>query len=543
MGISDRLFALPPADAAKIEARLAALPAQTRALIERAGGLLAGPSPWGAQGLLAQGLMALPCQPDALRLQGLLLARTGDMAEAVNRFERALQAAPGDAMGYWEYARAQEHAGCVDTALRLRQRAIENVPESAAAWNDLGEHLYRHESVDAALAALERAVDLAPGFAPALFRLGSAYVACGRVGDGAVMMRRALQREPAFGAAWLGLVDAKTVPISEQERAHMRGLLEAAEIDPGERTAIEFALAMACERAGDYPEAWRRLVHANARRKAELRPWPGRHFLEREQKAAEVFAGPHARAMTDSLGEDVIFVVGMPRSGTTLVEQILASHPVVSGAGELPVLPQVLTEESTGRRQRYPDWVPVASEQDWQRMGKRYLELTAGLRRGPPILTDKLPVNWRAIGAIRAMLPGAHVVVCQRDPVENCWSCFKQYFGSGWEFTYDIEDLATFWKGFNRAASFWIKRDPRFVRAQRYEALTESPEREMRALLSFCGLSWDDACLKFQDTRRSVRTLSAAQVRQPMHTHRRITPFYGELLDPLRYALELPTVR
>jgi hypothetical protein len=352
------------------------------------------------------------------------------------------------------------------------------------------------------------------------------------------MLRRALKCEPAFGAAWLGLVDAKTVTVTPQERAHMRELLaDASAIDPGERTAIEFALGMACERAAEYAEAWQRLVHANARRKDELRPWGAANFLERERKAAEVFAGAHARAADATLGQGVIFIVGMPRSGTTLIEQILASHPEVCGAGELPALPRVLTEESSRRRQRYPDWVPAASAEDWARLGRRYLELTAAFRREHPFATDKLPVNWRAIGAIRALLPGARIVVCRRDPLENCWSCFKQYFGRGWEFTYDVEDLATFWKAFDRAASSWVGRAPQRIREQHYEAVTEAPEREIRALLDFCGLAWNDACLHFHESARGVRTLSAAQVRLPMYKHRALTARYGALLDPLRRAL------
>lgn len=541
MDISDRLFALPPADAAKVEARLAALPAGVRALIERAGSLLAGSNPSAAQSVLAQALAVAPDQPDALRLQGLLQARGGNAAAAVDGFEQALRAAPDDAMGYWQYARMREETGDIGAALALRRRAVQNLPESPAAWSDLGDHLYRHQNIEAALAPLERAVELAANFAPALFKLGSAYVACGKTTEGAAMMRRALRCEPAFGAAWLGLVDAKTVSVTQHELAQMRELLaDGSGINAGERTVIEFALAMACERTGNYGEAWKRLVNANVRRKSELRPWSAEYFRERERKAMDLFAGPHASAAVNALGRHVIFIVGMPRSGTTLVEQILVSHPEVCGAGELPALPQVLTEESSRRKRRYPDWVTDANAEDWERLGRRYLELTAAFRREREFSTDKLPVNWRAIGAIRAMLPGAHVVVCRRDPIENCWSCFKQYFGQGWEFTYDIEDLATFWRGFDKAASYWARRAPQQVREQCYEALTKDPEREMRALLGFCGLPWDAGCLRFHESRRSVRTLSSAQVHLPMYKYRSTAARYGALLDPLRLALGLP---
>jgi hypothetical protein len=254
----------------------------------------------------------------------------------------------------------------------------------------------------------------------------------------------------------------------------------------------------------------------------------------------EVFAAAHAEATDQALGDHVFFIVGMARSGTTLVEQVLAAHPQVRGGGELPALPQVLTEESTRRRQRYPDWVPQASADDWQRLGRRYLELTADLRTERPYSTDKLPNNWRAIGAIRAMLPGARIVICRRNPLENCWSCYKQYFPGGWEFTSDLEWLAQYWRAFDHAAGEWAKRTPERIREQRYEALTEHPESEIRALLEFCGLPFDADCLQAHHSRRSVRTLSAAQVREPVHRHRSVAGRYEALLDPLRHALGLP---
>lgn len=539
MGLSDRLFAPPASDAAKIEQRQALLAPRLRALIGRAGDALAGGDLQTAQRVLAEALAMAPGQPDVLRLYGLLLAELGNLHGAYLNFEAAIAAAPDDAMGYWQFAQVCERAGDIAGALQWRERAVDRLPESPLAWADLGEHRFQYLGVESSLAPLERAAELAPDYAPGLFKLGNAYVACGRADEGAARIRAALELEPAFGAAWMGLVDIKTVPLSGAELDRMRELLASPRIDPGERTALGFALGMACERLGRHAEAWERLSTANAQRKTELRSWSPEQFEARERKAMEVFAASHAKATDPALGDHVFFIVGMARSGTTLVEQILAAHPQVQGGGELPALPQVLTEESTLRQRRYPDWVPQASAGDWQRLGQRYLELTADVRKERPFSTDKLPNNWRAIGAIRAMLPGARIVVCRRDPLENCWSCYKQYFTQGWEFTYDIGHLATFWKAFDRAASHWADRSPERVRQQRYEALTESPESEIRDLLAFCGLPFDEACLRFHESRGSVQTLSAAQVRQPMHRHRSVAADYGTLLDPLREALGL----
>jgi tetratricopeptide (TPR) repeat protein len=540
VGVSDRMFEPPAPDLAKINARLARLPPQLQELIHRAGEALAANDLQAAQTLLGRALAVVPSQTDVLRLYGLLLVRLGNQRAAVANFETAIRLSPDDAMGYWQYAQVCEESGDVEAALRLRQQAVQRLPESPMAWADLGEHLARHQHPNEALALLEHATLLDPNYAPVQLRLGNVLVSCGRAEEGAAAIRKAVSIEPAFGAAWVDLTDIKTVSVTDVEVKQMLGLLHGKNIDEGERTAIGFALARAYEERGRYAEAFELLVDANARRKREVGAWDAVRFEAQARLMPEVFGATHRAAVDASLGEQAVFIVGMPRSGTTLVEQILASHPEVQGAGELGELAQVLTEESSRLQRRYPDWVPEASARDWQRLGLRYLQLTARFRVTHPHFTDKMPNNWQALGAIRAMLPGARIVICRRDPLENCWSCFKQFFARGWEFTYDIDQLALFWKVFDHAASWWAARAPTHVREQSYETLTEEPEQEIRALLGFCGLPFDPACLASHESRRTVHTLSAAQVRQPVRKHAGTAAAYGALLDPLRLALGMP---
>lgn len=540
VAISGRLSAPPDADAEKVEARQQTLPPRLQRLIQRAGDGLTGPDPAAAQSALAQALAVAPGQPDVLRLYALLLERLGNHPAAVANFEAALKAAPDDAVAYAQYARACEDAGDLDSALALRQRAVQCLPDSPLAWIDLGEHLFTRGSVESSLAALERGVELAPDYAPGLFKLGNAYVSCGRVEEGAAMTRRALALDPTFAAAWLGLADIKTVPITDAEIAQMRGLLSvASSMLPSDRMKIQYALGLAYERAGRYPEAFRMLVAANALRQQELPPWSADEIRTQEEQARRAFDATSQSARDPDLGKQLIFIVGLPRTGTTLVEQVLASHAEVEGGGELPALPQVLTEESTRLRRRYPEWVPDATADDWQRLGERYLELTAGQRVHKPRSTDKLPSNWRHIGAIRAMLPAARIVVCRRDPLETCWSCFKLYFPDSGGYVNDLNGLGVLWNAFDRAASRWADVAAGSLRSQSYEALTENPEREISSLLAFCGLSFEPACLKSHESRRRVHTLSSAQVREPVYRHRSIARQYGDLLDPLRDALGL----
>lgn len=538
MGVADRFFEPPAADADKVAARLARQAREVQQALDRASRALEVGDVSQARGALSAALAAAPEDPDVLRMQGALLAQAGDQQAADASFDAALGSIPDDAVTFWQYARACEDRGDVAKAFDLRRRAIERAPQSPLAWEDLGEHLFSHASAASALVPLERAVALAPRFEPGLLKLGYAYTAVGRTDDGAHCYRAALEVNPEFVPAWVALVDVKTVKPTAAEIERMRGLLRTTStLLAGERIALEYALALACEASGLYPEAWERVLRANTLRKQELPDWDRAQFTMREQHAADVFGRPHARATDPNLGHEVIFVVGLLRSGTTLVEQILASHPDVTGAGELPALPNVLTEESSRRQRRYPEWVADATPADWQSMGERYLALTGGVRGGRTRLTDKLPGNWRALGAIRAMLPGARIVICRRDPLENCWSCFKQYFLHGSEYTNDIGDLALYWHAFDRAAKHWAAAVPGHVRQQSYERLTANPEPEIRALLDFCGLPFDAHCLHPQTLRRSVHTLSAAQVRQPIYSGRRIAEAYGALLDPLRAAL------
>ena len=179
-----------------------------------------------------------------------------------------------------------------------------------------------------------------------------------------------------------------------------------------------------------------------------------------------------------------------------------------------------------------------ATPADWQRLGGEYLERTRRWRAQRPRSTDKLPSNWMLVGAIRAMLPAAKIVDCRRDPLETCWSCYKQLFAPGLaDYSYDLDDLAAYWRGYDRLMNFWTALHPRHLRVQSYEHLLREPERETRTLLDFCGLEWNPASLAFHAAERGIRTPSAAQVRQPLRGDTARSAGYGELLAPLRSAL------
>ncbi|MEO8460859.1 MAG: sulfotransferase, partial [Dokdonella sp.] len=235
-------------------------------------------------------------------------------------------------------------------------------------------------------------------------------------------------------------------------------------------------------------------------------------------------------------GDEVIFIVSLPRSGSTLTEQILASHPEVEGGNELPDLQRILEAESRRRRKPFPVWVGEATPADWQRMGEEYLARTARWREKRPRFTDKLPRNWLQAGAALAMLPAARIVNSRRDALETCFACYRQLFAEH-GFCYDIEDMAAYWHDYDRVCRKWAADFPDRFRDQHYEALLADPEGNTRELLAFCGLEFDPACLRFYETEREVHTPSAAQVREPLRKDTARSDRYGARLDPLRAAL------
>jgi len=330
----------------------------------------------------------------------------------------------------------------------------------------------------------------------------------------------------------------KTRPLSEADREQLASALHQAGLGPTDRIAMGFALGKVCEDQGRYTQAFAALNQANAEFR-RLNPWNACAF--RAHAEALFAASARLPAAPDSgLGREVIFIVGLPRSGSTLFEQILAAHPEVEGASELSDLEQVIAEESTRRRQPLLQWIGVAGSDDWQRLGRRYLQLTARWRRDKPRHTDKLPSNWLLGGMLGAMLPGARIVDARRDALEAGWSCYKQQFYKLPHFACTLTDIAAYIRDYERIMGGWQAAAPQRIRIQRYEALLAAPEREIRDLLVFCDLPFDPACLDHQHAKRNVRTASAAQVRQPLQRDTTRAARYGALLDPLRFGLGLP---
>lgn len=488
--------------------------------------------------------LALQLAPDdakVLRLFGAALAGLGRRVEAVQVFERAIARSPDDALIHNSLAAALLGEGARARALTEFRRATELAPRLVPAWYNLSLLQMAENQPDAALASIDRVLALAPQLLPAQVHRGSLLLALGREDEAVAEYRRARDAHPEAIQPWLGLAGLKRNRFSPQEVERLGVLNRNPAINERDRAALGFALAQALDDQGRYAEAFIALEAANAGVRQHL-PWNSAAHSAEVEAILTAFAHPAALPSGNSQqGKGVIFIASLPRAGSTLVEQILASHPDVEGAGELDDFENVLADEGRRRGVSFAQWAGAANSEDWQRLGQDYLERTQRWRARKPCFTDKLPGNWRNVGAIRRMLPAARVVICTRDPLETALSGWRQHFGGTLQaWSYDVASIAAYAHDFARALAHWQRLEGNAIRVQSYEALLADPQREVRDLLAYCGLDWNPACLEFHKTQRSVTTLSASQVREPLRRDTARAARYGSLLDPLRAALGLP---
>ena len=515
-------------------ARLVGLPAAVADALRSARVLLDQRDSAGAERLLAR-IEGIDRHPESLRLLGIARQLQGRHSEAVALLRRALDLAPGDAPILINLGLALRDCGEIDAALASLRRACEVAPQLAAAWYNLGRLLARGNHPGEAHAAFERALECDPSHEQARLHRADMLRTFGRI-DEAIAGYRSLLDGGVAAEAWFRLSNIKTVRFDPTECASLERLFASDVLSPEDRVRAGFALVKALEDNGRHAAAFSTMVAANALHRRRVQ-WDAGPWRAGTTQILRAFERPLAGSRVAQGGE-VIFLVSMPRSGSTLVEQVLASHPDVEGANELSDLGDVLQAESDRRGRAFPTWVADATPADWERLGRDYLDRTSRWRQSRPRFTDKGLGNWRYLGAAMAMLPGARFVDCRRDPLETCLSCFRQLFARGQAWTYDMQELIAFWHDYDRAMRTWSSRHPAAIRSQSHEHLVADPDAEIRALLAFCGLPFDAACLAPHHTSRAVRTISAAQVREPIRADTARAWRYGDLLLPMRLALE-----
>jgi tetratricopeptide (TPR) repeat protein len=505
-------------------------PAVTR-LLDQAAAALARKEPYAAEVALTGVLELMPDGIDAPRLQGLTQQ---DYAKAVLLLQEVLAAKPGEARIHANLGKLLYARGEFEASLTSLRRACELAPDASSAWFNLGRVLQLRGRAAGAITALHRAVDLDPDYIAARLVLADVQGSLGATGAARATYREVLSREPMQPEAWLGLSQLQDARFGVDDVLLLQQALQSPGLPLTARISFGFVLARALEDQADYREAFRVLGKANAlmRRQVNWHPVKARAWVDAIRSA---FAEPLAGTPDAQLGEEVIFVVGLPHSGSTVIEKILAAHPQVEGAGELPDLQQVIDEESTQRAQPFPTWIGAATPADWSRLGRDYMARTERWRRHKPRFIDKSLQNWLLAGVALTMLPGARVVNSRRDAVENCFGCYRQLFGRGHHFSYDLDHLTSYWRDYDRLSRHWQRLFPDRFLEHAHEALQADPDAQVRRLLAFCGLDHAPACEASQWMEDTSRKPGATD--RPLGPGAPRSILYGSALNQLRMLL------
>jgi predicted Zn-dependent protease len=485
-----------------------------------------------------------PTDVSALRMLAEVAGRLRRYPEAQQLLERCLELAPSFEAARHNYALVLNRQGKADQALPEVERLLAKQPRNpgyrnlhAAVLANLGDYLGSIRIYEAVLKEF-------PQQPKVWMSYGHSLKTTGRTDDSIAAYRRALSMEPTLGEAWWSLANLKTFRFSDAEVSALRGSLARQDLADEDRLHFEFALAKALEDAACWAESFEHYARGNALR----RQWhsysadDNSRFVRRSQElfTAEFFA---ARSGAGVAAPDPIFILGLPRSGSTLIEQILASHSLVEGTMELPDIPMIARELAAGDAPdpelRFFATVAALTPAALRALGERYLARTRLVRRtGAPFFVDKMPNNCLYVGLIQLMLPNARFIDARRHPLGGCLSCFKQHFARGQSFTYDLEDLGRYYRDYVALMAHFDAVLPGRVHRVFYESMITDTEGEVRRLLEYCGLPYEAGCLRFYENERAVRTASSEQVRQPIFQEalehwRHFEPWLG----PLRSAL------
>jgi tetratricopeptide (TPR) repeat protein len=390
------------------------------------------------------------------------------------------------------------------------------------------DQMYANENVavgnfDTALEIYDQVIKAQPGSERTYLFRGHALKTVGRVEEGIDSYRAAYRARKDFGDAYWSLANLKTYRFDEDEISQMRSQVEKAETGVVDRFHLCFALGKAYEDQGEFAESFAYYERGNQLRKEGLRYDPDRLEAAMQRQAETCTEALfESKAGMGGQYKDPIFVVGLPRAGSTLLEQILASHSQIDGTMELPNI-IALVHRLNGRRlvteeAKYPKILSDLSAEQLQRFADAYIEGTAFRRKGAPYFVDKMPNNFMHIGLIHLMFPNAKVIDARRHPMACCFSGFKQLFADGQEFTYGTEEVARYYKSYVKLMSHWDKVLPDKVLRVHYEHVVRDTDSEVRRILDFLDLPFEDSCLNFHQTDRSIRTPSSEQVRQPIYT-------------------------
>ncbi|HVV65756.1 MAG TPA: sulfotransferase [Rhizomicrobium sp.] len=497
-----------------------------------------------AERLLREFLKAHPTDVAAMRMLAEVGARLGHLEEAELLLARALELAPSFTPARYNYALVLHRQLKSVEALVQLDLLLKQEPSSASYRTLRAATLVRIGEFEEAIRAYEGLLRDHPWIAKGWMSYGHCLKTLGRSEEGVAAYRKSIALLPSLGEAYWSLANLKTFRFRPDEIEAMREQLKRSDLKDEDRFHLDFALGKAMEDAGEYARSFEHYARANALRKRALEYDPDEltdHVRRCKQALTAQFFAERGGAGSQAL--DPIFIVSLPRAGSTLLEQILSSHSAIEGTMELQDINILLRSLDGPRKRRKPaDYPEALAEIDLERLralGEEYLSRARVHRKsGKPFFIDKMPNNFQHIGFIHLILPNAKIIDARRHPMACCFSNFKQHFARGQAFSYDQNDLGRFYRDYVELMAHFDAVLPGRVHRVLYERLIAEPESEIRALLEYCGLPFEEGCLRYYENERAVRTASSEQVRRPLYgdavDHWRN---YEAFLAPLRAAL------
>ncbi len=475
-----------------------------------------------AEPLLRGFLKEHPTDAHALRMYAEVAVRLGRYEDAEKIFARCLQVAPGFLAARHRYTIVLHHLNRAPEMLAQTELLLKCAPDNPHFRNLNAAALVRVGDFVRAIELYEKLVEDYPDQLKVWLSYGDALKVQGRQNDAIAAYRRCIALQSNFGEAYWSLANIKTFRFTPEETEDIRAQLAHGRPTDEDLTHLHFALGKAFEDEGLYAESFDQYEKGNALRRAAI-AYDAEETTAYVRHSKTLFTREffRVRAGVGCDARDPIFVVGLPRSGSTLIEQILSSHSAIEGTAELPEINAFALR--LGQRKRiedpsaYPEILASLDSDGLKRMGEEYLERTRIQRRSDrPFFVDKMPRNFAHVGLIHLILPNAKIIDVRRDPLNCCFSCFKQHFARGHGFAYNLGELGRYYRDYVELMAHYDDVLPGRVHRVIYEDLIENTEREVRRLLSYCGVPFEESCLRFYETKRPIRTPSSQQVRTPI---------------------------
>jgi len=467
-------------------------------------------------------LMQHPADVTAIRILADIGLKLGQLDDARLLLERCLQLAPDFHLARQNYAVVLLRQQKLEEAYREVQKMLAREPNNPSFLILKGAVLVRRGDHEEALEIYERILKNYPRQAAAQMNYGHTLKSVGRLEESIAAYRKCIELSPGIGEAYWSLANLKTFRFTDADIELMRSQLTSEGGDADDQAHIAFALGKALEDRQEYDESFSYYQRGNAIRGVKHRHNPRINVFDTARQIkvldAEFFA---ARAGQGCPATDPIFIVGLPRSGSTLLEQILASHSQVEGTAELADIIAIANQLGKKTRQNpasfYPEILRDLGADKLRELGESYMQTTRIQRSDTPYFIDKMPNNFRHIGLIHLILPNAKIIDARRHPMACCFSNYKQLFARGQTFTYDLEGMGRYYRDYVILMDHWDKVLPGRVLRVQYEDMVADTENQIRRVLQHCGLPFEEQCLRFWETERTIRTPSAEQVRQPIY--------------------------